>query len=560
MAIKLNELKKNNRIAETLSVSLISIIAVLLLTGCRAPLPKEQPVRRLASPPKVRVGILEKRDFVALKIRGASVIKSEENNFVLRSSEDAEWRVDVVDARPAQMGYRLAVVTTKDRFEAEEKVRELHRAGILAHIKKIDVPRMASLPYVQKSAYQVLINEAFPSEQQAQLYQGSIRDKFETDVIEEMKVESEGTLRFTNLLSKYSFDTKGPVSIQADEVELADVDVGSGFHWETSETRTYEGTLEFLVDRYGKITVVDELFVEDYLKGVVPSEMPASFPEEALKAQAVAARVESFSKVGVRHISDPFDLCDDVHCQAFTGKGKQSQKTDAAVEATKGLVLVYRNQLCNAFYAGVCGGHTEDNENVWNLEAKPYLRGILDSDNKRAQRLGNSLQSEPALKKWIDSQPDVYCNTLKLTNSRFLNYSKKYFRWQFTYKRSELERIIRTKTGQEFGTLIDLKPLKRGVSGRLIELQIVGTKKKFTISRELAIRQAVSKSTLYSGCFYIERIGKNNIPDKFVLKGAGWGHGVGMCQVGAAVMAQSGVPFDKILRHYYRNSTLAKLY
>jgi SpoIID/LytB domain protein len=175
--------------------------------------------------------------------------------------------------------------------------------------------------------------------------------------------------------------------------------------------------------------------------------------------------------------------------------------------------------------------------------------------------LGSSLQDEKKFRKWIDSSPDVYCNTIRKKVPSSLNYYKKYFRWKFEYDRKELEEIIRNKTGEDFGLLIDLIPLKRGVSGRIIELEIVGTKKRFVISKELAIRQALSKSTLYSAAFYvIKQGGSRNRPKKFILKGGGWGHGVGMCQVGAGVMAYLGKKFAEILKHYYRCIALKTLY
>ncbi|MFQ6112961.1 MAG: SpoIID/LytB domain-containing protein, partial [bacterium] len=465
------------------------------------------------------------------------------------------------DTKPAQFIHRLSIGTTKDRFSAEQKVRLADDLGLVARIQRFKWDDDVSLPYVSKTAYRVVLNRQFSSEEEAKLFKNAIQKKINTEIVEEAVSEAQGTLRFTNLGSDYSFDSQEPIRVSAAEVQISDVEVGSGFHWETSEHQDYGGTLEFLLDSHGLITVVNEVSLEEYIKGVVPSEMPVGFPVEALKAQAVAARVEALAKKGLRHPSEPFDLCDEVHCQVFSGKTKQAQTTNHAVESTRGIVMVYRNKLAEAFYSGVCGGHTENNENVWLMDPLPYLRGILDAGGVKNKRLSTSLQEERFLKKWIDKSPDVYCNTVRKKVPRPLNYSKKYFRWRVEYERKELEEIIRDKTGEDFGLLIDLIPIKRGVSGRLVELEIVGTKKRFIISKELAIRQALSRNTLYSACFYVKRQGgSKNLPRKFILNGAGWGHGVGMCQIGAAVMAYSGKKFDEILNHYYKGIVLKKLY
>ncbi|RMF64312.1 MAG: SpoIID/LytB domain-containing protein [Calditrichaeota bacterium] len=403
------------------------------------------------------------------------------------------------------------------------------------------------------------MEKRFKTEEDARAYQKKLRKKANSEIIPVPSGKPHGHLRFTNLDNHYSFDAPKPIQVVADEIELADVDVGSGFHWETTKHRIYGGRLEYLVDDGGLITVVNELSLEDYLKGVVPSEMPPAFPYEALKAQAVAARVEAVSKIGLRHPYEPFDLCDDVHCQVYSGRSRQAEKTDMAVESTRGIFMIYKDHLAEAFYAGVCGGHTENNENVWLTDPQPYLRGILDKAGNKSLR--TSLKDEKNLRKWIDSSPDVYCNARKGKVPKSVGYSKKYFRWQVEYSRSELERIIHDKTGEDFGHLVDLVPQKRGVSGRMIELEVVGTKDRFVISRELAIRQALAPRTLFSSCFYVKKKGgTRGLPKKFVLKGAGWGHGVGMCQVGAAVMAARGKKFDQILTHYYRGVFLKKLY
>ncbi|NIR52993.1 SpoIID/LytB domain-containing protein [candidate division KSB1 bacterium] len=540
------------------SMTLLSVFftSFLLLT-CKAPARRPNEVK----PPNLRIGILEQRQDIEFKIDGPVSFRGKNGDFAIRGAQGKRWRVEAVDSKPARIKYRLAVGNTKDRIKAEDIVRFLDNKGLRVRIVKYDRPSSLSIRYTEDAVYQVVLNKEFETEKDAKVYQIAIQEKTGSEIIEVPVGKAEGTLRFTNLDSKYSFDSKEPVKLTANQVEILDVDVGSGFHWEKSEHRKYGRTLEFLVDTHGLITVVNELPLEEYLKGVVPSEMPVSFPLEALKAQAIAARVEAISKTGLRHPLETFDLCDDVHCQVFSGNSNQAKSSERAVESTRGIFMVYHNKIVEAFYAGLCGGHTENNENVWLMDAKPYLRGILDSGGRNAKRLSSSLQNSRTVRKWIDSGPDVFCNTVRRDAPKALNYSKKYFRWKVAYKRIELQEIIREKTGEDFGQLVDLIPISRGVSGRVKELEVVGTKKRFTISRELPIRQALARKTLFSSCFYVEKSNvSRELASNFVLKGAGWGHGVGMCQIGAAVMAHSGRKFDDILTHYYRGVILEVLY
>ena len=536
-------------------MALISaLIVTTLVLNCTSPLAQ----RNGTEPPLVRIGIVERKSAAEFKISGQVRIHGQDGNFTTRGQYDGHWRVEVHDSEPAKFIYRLALATTKDRYKAEEIVRSVAEKGLAARIETYRRTSEWSLPYVGTTVYQVVLNKEFKSEAEAKSHQQSILVKTGSEVIEVPTTKAEGVLRFTNLDNQHSFEARKPVSLTASNIEVLSVDVGSGFHWESSADRTYNGSLEFVLDDFGLVTVVNKLSLEDYLKGVVPSEMPVGFPFEALKAQAVTARVEAIAKTGLRHPLEPFDLCDDVHCQVFSGTSKLANATTRAVESTRGIFMIHRKNITEAFYAGVCGGHTENNENVWLMDSKGYLRGILDSE---AKRLSSSLQSEDNVRRWVDSKPAVFCNTNNARVPKSLNYSKKYFRWKVKYSRKELESIIREKTGEDFGDLVDLLPKKRGVSGRLIELEVVGTRKRFIISRELAIRQALSKNTLYSACFYLKKKGTSNgLPQEFIINGAGWGHGVGMCQIGAAVMAHRGKKFDEILTHYYRRVVLEILY
>ena len=245
----------------------------------------------------------------------------------------------------------------------------------------------------------------------------------------------------------------------------------------------------------------------------------------------------------------------------FKGITNINAATRQAVRETAGQVLMYEDEICETFYAGVCGGHTEHNENVWNGNPRRYLRGIFDMDQYNVRANEDFLKNEENLSLWIDGSPDVYCNLDKIEVPSYLEYARKYFRWDVTYSQNELSELLLRNTGTDFGDIINIVPVERGISGRLKTIRIEGSRNAMDIDKELEIRKALSENYLYSSCFQVERKNVvNGIPREFTLHGAGWGHGVGMCQTGAAVMALQGINYKRILSHYYRESDIRKLY
>lgn len=367
---------------------------------------------------------------------------------------------------------------------------------------------------------------------------------------------------------------------------LFDVAVGSRFHWEHKEEQTFEGNLILLAGEGGAVTAVNEVGLEAYLSSVVPSEMNPEGPPEFLKAQAVtsrswlAAMLERAARKEVppasgeidgegetvrwygREAHNLFDVCADDHCQRYRGVAKVIPvRAAAAVEETRGLFLVHEGEVSDARFHKACGGLTEKYENVWEGRAVPYLSSVSD-----ARHPFSPVVSEDDAERWILSNPDAYCNvTDEDVLRRVLPSSDletgRFFRWEVTYTREELEAILSKKSGIDFGTLRALTPLERGPSGRIVRLRIEGSKRSWVVGKELEIRRWLSESHLLSSAFVVglERDGAGT-PAKFILRGAGWGHGVGLCQVGAAVMALKGHKAEEILRHYFRGAELKKLY
>lgn len=379
---------------------------------------------------------------------------------------------------------------------------------------------------------------------------------------------------------------------------LNDVVIGVNFHWERRETQTFLGSLRFVVDA-GKVCAINRLPVEDYLKSVISSEMSAASSLELLKAHAVISRSWLLAQMRRREEKSPvaaaavpfskteeeltrwydredhslFDVCADDHCQRYQGITKAtSPHVEHAVKATEGEVLAYGGELCDARFSKCCGGMTEEFQYCWENAPKEYLAATRDKVASQDESLlcGNSgtsdLTVEANAERWIRTAPDAFCNTNdKRILSQVLNdYDQEtadFYRWRVEYAQKELSEIVSEKLGMDFGKILDLVPLERGRSGRVCRLRIIGTRKTYTVGKELEIRRALSKTHLYSSAFVVDRQDlADGVPQKFVLTGAGWGHGVGLCQIGAAVMGERGYSYRQILAHYYHGAEIKKIY
>lgn len=370
---------------------------------------------------------------------------------------------------------------------------------------------------------------------------------------------------------------------------LKDVTIGIKFHWERKEDQRFKGALKF-VPEDEKLTAINILPVEDYLVSVISSEMSATSSAELLKAHSIISRGWLLAQIKKRKIAEAserptqsvirtekelikwydsedhtkFDVCADDHCQRYQGITRAStEAVRNAVEKTKGMVLTYNNQICDARFSKSCGGVVETFENVWEPVSYPYLAKVIDNDKKPAD-YDLDLKKEEAAEHWIRTSPPAFCNTTdKKILSQVLNdYDQEtmdFYRWKVEYTQEKIADLINTKTGIDFGQIVDLIPVERGESGRLVRLKIFGTKNVLTIGKELEIRRTLSDSHLYSSAFVVDRHDlRGLIPQKFVLTGAGWGHGVGLCQIGAAVMGARGYNYKQILLHYFVGANIEK--
>ena len=370
---------------------------------------------------------------------------------------------------------------------------------------------------------------------------------------------------------------------------LEDVTIGVNFHWERKETQTFLGILRFAIEGTA-MWAINELSVERYLESVISSEMSATSSLRLLEAHAVISRSWLLAQIENRRSAKTeqtslyscitgkdkmikwydrqdhtlFDVCADDHCQRYQGITKEtSPHVAVAIQHTRGQVLMSEGKICDARFSKCCGGAMEEFQYCWEDSPKPYLKAIGDTPEKTIPDLTVEANAE----EWVRTSPDSFCNTTdKNILSQVLNdYDQEttdFYRWRVDYTQEEISQLINSKLNIDFGQIMDLIPIERGKSARLCQLKIVGTKQTLTIGKELEIRRALSPSHLYSSAFVVDKedVNTEGIPALFHIIGCGWGHGVGLCQIGAAVMGEKGYNYDQILAHYYPGADLKELY
>lgn len=380
-----------------------------------------------------------------------------------------------------------------------------------------------------------------------------------------------------------------PSNIDQNGIEIKDVIIGIQFHWERKENQVFQGGIE-IVPLEGHLQLINRIPTEKYLSSVISSEMNPDSHQELLKAHAIISRSWLLANIEKskaaykpqdtmiiteheikrwydRDDHQIFDVCADDHCQRYQGISKiDNPQALKAVEETFGEVLWYNDEICDARFHKCCGGLTEAYQYVWDDTVTPYLVSVIDDANP-PDGYTLPMTQESDFEKWIMNTPPAFCNThdQKILSKILPDFDQEtinFYRWRIEYTRSDLEDLIKTKTGIDIGYLKDIIPLKRGESGRLYQIELVGTKRNLIVGKELEIRKILSYSHLYSSAFIVFKHDQDtlDLPGRFELFGAGWGHGVGLCQIGAAMMAEKGYDYRQILSHYFCDSQIKKLY
>jgi len=508
-----------------------------------------------SSMPQVRIGMIQSADQVQFKCDGSFQAVDLTGRVLADGKANQEYSIRIKETLPAEINYRVRLAIAETKAEAEQIQTQQKKRGYATELKHTGLVIQVGERSLDNHDYWI-VTEPFVDMPAANKFAQSYEPVGEAVVIKDVLRKSSGKLLLDS--QEFSQGVRIVPKSRESRIHLANVTVGIEFHWQHQRTQLLPGILEIGINTSGTLVAINELDIEDYLVSVNSSEMTAENPPELLKAQTIAARSTILATMGKHHYDENFHLCADDHCQCYHGMASIAEASVRAAQDTRGENLMYGERVCDARYAKICGGVMEDYGKVWDNRDVPYLVAGVDG----TEGIQFPLDNKEKVRDYVNSSPDVYCNTLRYKISSALPYdSVKLFRWKVSYAREDLQDIIQSKIGAEVGNLVDVIPGERGTSGRLIYLDIVGSKKTVRVGKELQIRRAMSKSHLYSACFYVERErDESGKITHFHLIGAGWGHGVGLCQVGATVMAQEGFDYRAILAHYYKNSTLQKLY
>lgn len=515
-------------------------------------------------PLTIRVGLLEDYEKLTFSFVGQYCIETLVGETVRNASPSEEkWRARVEESTPTQFLFSVLANSFAKNNDAMTLAEQFEKDGTPAVVRQIGGAIEVDGRVVgDNTLYRVQVGN-FRSEVEAVKFAETLYDDYAPRIVREVLRVARGNIELFDAELVESFTVKNgfrlvPASSDA-AVTIYGVRTGSGFGYEPVEDRTYGGIIEVFFDHSGQLAAVNKIPIDTYLKGVVPSEMPAGFPEQALCTQAIIARSVVLAEKAIKHLNDRYDVCAHVHCQAYSGLTQEDRRTNGAVEATRGMVLVNGERLVVAHYSAVCGGHTEDAEATWAMATSGALRGHPCSCKQDMDM--PDLSTETGVRQWVNSSPDVCCNLSGHDLPVSSDYARRRFRWEVAYSRSELEETIKEKTGVDVGTLYDILPVKRGVSGRLIEVEVLGSRRNLRVQRELRIRRALHKSALPSSCFVVDVVNDaEGMPVEIVFTGAGWGHGVGLCQCGAARQAAEGRSYEDILKFYFPGTKVVKLY
>jgi stage II sporulation protein D len=509
--------------------------------------------------PDVRIGVLQSTEQVEFLCNEDFYLKSEKGEGLYKGIAGQKYSLTISTSKPAEINYQVRAGIEKDRYIARERADALIKKGLRVDIREVGVNFELNDQKIDNREFWIAIGN-FRSHEEALQFKNEQANHGEYVVIEKIKKPASGIIELEGKNIGSTVRIVPEIIKDSTCITVSNVIIGIEFHWQKFEDLDYRGIIEVRINNRGKLNVINEIDIESYLTSVNSSEMTSDCPLGLLEAQTVAARSTVLATMGKHHYNANFHLCSDDHCQCYHGKKREQKPSLQAVKNTWGQVIKFENEICDARYSKICGGIMEAYHDVWENVKIPYMISGIDSDEK----ILFPANTEEKVRQLIDTKVPAYCNTElyplppKLAE---LYSTKSLFRWEVSYTRQEIEALILEKTGEDIGELRDIIPLERGDSGRLIYIEFVGTKKKLKIGKELQIRRVLSNSHLYSSCFYVEKeIGRDGKAIQFVLRGAGWGHGVGLCQVGATVMAKKGILYPKILQHYYKGAKLVKLY
>jgi stage II sporulation protein D len=515
--------------------------------------------------PVFRIGVIEGQEYIDFRVEGKfSILDENENPIINNITSSIKWRVKIKESKAGTEHYQLILCESFNWNKIQEKLEIAQKIDLEVEIMVLGGDVYLCDKKINNNTKYALVCGSYSTNIEAKKACKHFQPAFNPTVIKKTIKKPKGILEFFDAEYDFSGEAKNAFKIVPEKVDykthLYNIrSYNEVLQKESFEDRVYNGTMEFRIDNQGKVMVISEIPLESYLKRVVFSESGRDLPVEFSKSLAIVCRSEVLARIAHKHLWDSYDMCDWGHCLRYYGKDFNDENISIAVEETRGQVIFSGDNICDAYFNLICGGHTEDATGVWEIEESTQFIGKYDW--KQEHKEYGSLRDEKSMRKWLLSRPDAWCNLRGRKVPPSLEQYKKYFRWEVEYTRKELEDILKTKTGEDIGILFDIIPIHRGRSGRLKEIELIGSLKNHRIRGELNIRESLSHDYLESSGFMIEKeLDEIGTPISFTLVGAGQGHGVGMCKTGAAIMALEGKDVKTILKHYFENCKIHTIY
>jgi SpoIID/LytB domain protein len=516
--------------------------------------------------PIIRVGVFQGQDHIDFILKEPFDIQDLEGNVLAANVHNSHrWRVKIKEQIAGKEIYELILFETPYENHATDRLKEAKQLSEEVKLELVGGEIYLNGEFINENVRYRLVYGEYSDENKAKKDLIRFRPEFNPVINKKVIKDPIGRIEIFDSEYEYSIELDGGVRVVPHNPNalthfLEIVKYDTFFQKEYKKDYYYNGTLELRFDATGDLMAINELPLEIYLRRAVFSESEAGLPKDFYKSMAIVIRSEILARIGHQHVTEPFDVCDWGHCLRFYGEKFDDPNIDEAIAETRGMVLrENENSVLDAHFNLICGGHTEDPSGVWDIDEDPPYKGKYDY--KIIPDDFSGLQDEDVVKKWINNRPAAFCNLHNRQVPKSLLVTNKYFRWEVYYPRKELEELIIKNVGIDLGELIDILPVRRGRSGRLKELQLIGSLKTITLRGELNIRSALAHDYLDSSCFYVEKeFDDSGFPISFTLLGAGQGHGVGMCKTGACVMALEGFHSEQILEHYFENVRIEKIY
>ncbi|HID38123.1 MAG TPA: hypothetical protein EYP36_01235 [Calditrichaeota bacterium] len=516
--------------------------------------------------PSIRILLFKDRKYIDIRISTNEfyITDLEDNHLFEGIINDKFWRIKIKESQPAEYKYFLMLKESELKQAIEDEIAELHKLGHNASCLTVGGEIHLNKRLVNRNEKHILLAGPFNSEKEARHHSNEYGYLDHCRIHRKPVKQAQAVLEIYDPSCEQFQEVQGGIKIIPKKPDVYfelynfEIKQESGKKPQ-KENLFYNGQLTVKADEDNNLVGINEIYLEDYLKGVLLSEIEGGISPAYAKSLAIVVRSQVIARFGQYHTAEDFDFCSEGHCLRYYGKKDGNEVINQAIEETSGLVLHRDEKVCNAYFSYSCGGFTENACDVWFKEDDCFSTGKYDGEKSPQNDL--DLTVEAIVEQWIMVRPDVYCRQEAADQPHLTRVGSDAFRWEIFYTRQELEHILYEKTGEKPGIIYEIIPLKRGVSGRIKELEILGSLKNVRIRGELNIRSALSETLLNSSCFIVKaEKDEDGVPLNFLFVGAGKGHGVGLCKTGAAKMAKLDKTVEEILAHYFEQSTIKEIY